>query len=167
VSGGPHAALRRADPLGDLAAGQTVDGAEPQDVERPWVETLERVAHGRRRRRHRDGHELAAVTAASMTPAPTAEYGGYLANAVANCVTCHTTIDMATGKRVGVSFAGGNDLPSHGATGRNYLTPSLTATDPASPMPWTAFSRMTPDDVRAIYRYLRSLSPSPMGAEAQ
>jgi len=26
-------------------------------------------------------------------------------------------------------------------------------------MPWAAFGRMTDDDVRAIYRYLRSLDP--------
>jgi hypothetical protein len=30
---------------------------------------------------------------------------------------------------------------------------------PASPMPWNAFARMTDDDLRAIYRYLRSVTP--------
>ena len=28
-----------------------------------------------------------------------------------------------------------------------------------SPMPWANFARMTDDDLRAIYRYLRSLPP--------
>jgi hypothetical protein len=29
-----------------------------------------------------------------------------------------------------------------------------------TPMPWGAFARMTDDDLRAIYRYLRSLRPT-------
>ena len=31
---------------------------------------------------------------------------------------------------------------------------------PAALMPWGAFGRMTDDDLRAIYRYLRSLPPT-------
>ena len=30
---------------------------------------------------------------------------------------------------------------------------------PGSPMPWQAFSRMDEDDLRAIYRYLKSVPP--------
>jgi hypothetical protein len=30
-----------------------------------------------------------------------------------------------------------------------------------SPIPWTAFARMTDDDLGAIYRYLRTLPPAP------
>jgi len=30
---------------------------------------------------------------------------------------------------------------------------------PGSPMPWQAFSRMAEDDLRAIYRFLKSLPP--------
>jgi hypothetical protein len=30
---------------------------------------------------------------------------------------------------------------------------------PESYMPWVFFARMTDDDLRAIYRYLRSLAP--------
>jgi hypothetical protein len=30
---------------------------------------------------------------------------------------------------------------------------------PGSPMPWQAFSRMTEDDLRAIYRYLKTSPP--------
>ena len=31
---------------------------------------------------------------------------------------------------------------------------------PGTPMPWGAFARFTDDDLRAIYRYLRSLPPA-------
>ena len=31
---------------------------------------------------------------------------------------------------------------------------------PVALMPWGAFSRMTEDDLRSIYRYLRSLPPA-------
>lgn len=30
---------------------------------------------------------------------------------------------------------------------------------PRSPMPWNAFARMTDDDLRAVYRYLRTVPP--------
>ena len=30
---------------------------------------------------------------------------------------------------------------------------------PGSPMPWNAFARMSDDDLRAIYRYLRTVPP--------
>lgn len=30
---------------------------------------------------------------------------------------------------------------------------------PDSPMPWQAFSRMSEDDLRSIYRYLKSVPP--------
>jgi len=35
----------------------------------------------------------------------------------------------------------------------------LGATMPATIMPWSAYGRMTEADLRAIYRYLRSLPP--------
>ena len=40
---------------------------------------------------------------------------------------------------------------------------------PGSPMPWGAFARFTDDDLRAIYRYLRSLpaTPNQTGAAVQ
>jgi hypothetical protein len=31
---------------------------------------------------------------------------------------------------------------------------------PGTPMPWGAFARLTDDDLRALYRYLRSLPPT-------
>jgi hypothetical protein len=30
---------------------------------------------------------------------------------------------------------------------------------PGSPMPWQAFSRLAEDDLRSIYRYLKSVPP--------
>ncbi len=30
---------------------------------------------------------------------------------------------------------------------------------PGSPMPWQGFSRLAEDDLRAIYRYLKSVTP--------
>jgi hypothetical protein len=33
-------------------------------------------------------------------------------------------------------------------------------TIPGTPMPWGAFARMTDDDLRSVYRYLRSLPPT-------
>jgi hypothetical protein len=80
-------------------------------------------------------------------------------------------------------------LPSSPVPGtpRKFVTPNLTP-DPktghiyawsedafvarfkagvatGSPMPWQTFSRMTDDDLRALYRYLRSLPPARMGQD--
>ncbi len=111
----------------------------------------------------------------SVTPAATVEYGRYLASSVANCRGCHTNRDMTTGQFTGEPFAGGFKMGPH--VTRN-LTPDpetgwisqWTEDDfvsrfrngrgmPGSPMPWREFSRMTDDDLRAIYRFLRSLPP--------
>jgi hypothetical protein len=34
-----------------------------------------------------------------------------------------------------------------------------------SPMPWDGFRKMSDDDLRAIFRYLRTLPPSPGGPD--
>lgn len=113
------------------------------------------------------------------------EYGKYMANYVANCVGCHTNRDLKTGKFIGEPFAGGFNMPSDPAIGDDgavYVTPNITP-DPetgwiyswseeafisrfksgrvhkTSPMPWGAFSRMTETDLKAIYRYLRTVPP--------
>jgi mono/diheme cytochrome c family protein len=115
----------------------------------------------------------------SVTPAPTAEYGRYLAHSVANCVGCHTPRD-AMGRAVGPELSGGRIIESHTLPGARFAPPNLTPDEatgrianwteelfvarlgsgggPAgSPMPWAAFARMTEDDRRALYRYLRTL----------
>jgi mono/diheme cytochrome c family protein len=120
--------------------------------------------------------------AAKVTPAPTAEYGKYLAHSVANCAGCHTKRDMATGAYVGPMFAGGLEFESKLDPKVKFVTPNLTP-DPVTgritnwneetfvarfhtgkgaegtEMPWPSFARMTDNDLTAIYRYLRTLAP--------
>ncbi len=115
---------------------------------------------------------------ASMTPDGSAAYGEYLANSVANCFGCHTKHDMKTGEVIGKPFAGGGEVEEHGKT---FYPPNLTpdpetgritmwtedqfvarfqgavATD--SPMPWATFRRISESDLRALYRYLRTVPP--------
>jgi mono/diheme cytochrome c family protein len=117
----------------------------------------------------------------SVPPAETAEYGRYLANSVANCAGCHTKVDMRTGAKVGPLFGGGMEIDG-------FVTPNLTP-DPrwgwiaswpeevfvarmhlgrqraGSPMPWDSFRRMSDADLRALYRYLRTVPPSPSGPD--
>jgi len=113
---------------------------------------------------------------------PTASYGSYLANHVALCADCHTP-------RGGIRnqpdrsrlFAGQSDPPSGFPANPANLTPdSATGIgrwteadflralrsgidadgDSLHPfMPWRQFRRMGDDDLRAIYRYLRTLPP--------
>jgi len=120
-----------------------------------------------------------------ILPERSARYGRYLAHTVANCHGCHTRRSKLTGAFVGPPFAGGMKFEESGAT---YVTPNLTPvadgllesvdeqqfverfraraqTPTRSPMPWAAFGRMTDDDLGAIYRYLKTLPPSPTPTE--
>lgn len=117
------------------------------------------------------------------------ERGKYLANTVANCGGCHTNRSMRTGAQIGVTFAGGLHIESHREPGVEFVTPNLTpdvetghitkwtedqfvarfksgvAINPASPMPWATFGNMTDEDLRSLYRYLRSLPAAHVGQE--
>jgi mono/diheme cytochrome c family protein len=117
-----------------------------------------------------------------------AENGRYLAHHVANCVSCHTRMDMRTGELVGPLFGGGAQHPAVGGSKKTYLSPNLTP-DPrwgwiegwdesafaarltsgagrdGSPMPWPAFAGLSNDDARAIYLYLRSLPKAEGGPD--
>ena len=118
-----------------------------------------------------------------IEPEVTAKYGEYLAYAVANCRGCHTNRDMKTGEYIGEEYAGGLVFgPDNLTAGWVYTTPNLTD-DPAtgrlygwsedqfiermragrvhatSPMPWAAVQHMHEDDLRAIYRFFKSLPP--------
>ena len=117
-----------------------------------------------------------------------AENGRYLAHHVANCVSCHTRMDMRTGKLVGPLFGGGAEHASIDGSNKTFLSPNLTP-DPrwgwiegwdasafaarltsgagrdGSPMPWSAFSELSDDDARAIYLYLRSLPKAEGGPD--
>lgn len=117
-----------------------------------------------------------------------AEYGRYLANSVGNCAGCHTKVDMRTGEFIGPKFGGGAEHPSSTEPGKNFVTPNLTPDArwgwlngwseeafaarlragrirPGSPMPWEAFSRVSEDDARALYRYFKSLPASSGGPD--
>lgn len=111
-------------------------------------------------------------------------YGQYLAT-IAGCKFCHTPVNDRMELQEDSLFAGGQEMESPGRDtlrSRN-LTPDPTglgstteagflalfhawrdrdsAAAPLkdSPMPWTAFSGMTDEDLSAIYAYLRSLPP--------
>ena len=123
-----------------------------------------------------------APPAAHVQPAPTADYGRYLVHNVGNCVNCHSKIDMRTGALAGPLLGGGGEIPSETNPAKTFITPNLTP-DPRwgwiaswpeevfvarvhmgkqrddSPMPWHAFKRMNDDDLRAIFRYLRTVPP--------
>ena len=107
----------------------------------------------------------------SVKPDTTAAYGKYLVLSVGECAGCHTKRDLA-GNFIGPHMAGGNDI-------EGYITPNLTnAADgriyswnqqqfierfrkgkliPQSPMPWNSFKRMNDDELKAIYKYLKSV----------
>lgn len=115
----------------------------------------------------------------SPPPGPTPERGAYLVTGLANCAGCHTQRNMMTGAYTGPRLAGGTQMETEGAKPIPVVPPNITGDStgrtglwtedqfvarfrageriPGSPMPWVAFSRMSDDDLRAIYRYLRSV----------
>jgi len=119
----------------------------------------------------------------SVEPGETVEYGRYLAYAVANCNGCHTNRDMKTGEYIGEEYAGGLAFgPDNLTAGYIFTTPNLTPdpetgilytwsedkfvtrmkagrVHPTSPMPWSAFANTSESDLRAIYKFLKSLDP--------
>ena len=120
-----------------------------------------------------------------MSPARTASAarGEYLANNVASCVGCHTDRNPQDGSFIGPKFAGGMRMDVAADPTKVYVPPNLTpdATTGRSgqwsedvfvarfrqgelvegtPMPWGAYARMTEDDLRSVYRYLRTLPPA-------
>jgi len=112
----------------------------------------------------------------------TLENGRYLVESVALCWACHTQRDDKTGKLIGPRFGGATGFKESGDPTHVWAPPNITA-DPAtgrlgkltedefvdrfhggrliedSPMPWQGFQRMSEDDLRAMYRYLKSLPP--------
>jgi mono/diheme cytochrome c family protein len=113
---------------------------------------------------------------------PTAAYGDYLANHIALCAHCHTP-------RSGIreqyddklAYAGDASPPKEFPVNPSNITPDSatgigrwseadfvrtmrTGVNPSGDtlnpiMPWRTMRRMTDDDLRAIYRYLRTLPP--------
>ena len=111
---------------------------------------------------------------------PTAENGRYLAGSVANCWACHTQRDPNTGALTGALYTGANNFTDEENPKRTWAPPNLTSAlstgrlarftgnafvarfragraIPGSPMPWQGFARMSDDDLRAIYRFLKTV----------
>lgn len=103
------------------------------------------------------------------------QLGAYLADRVANCRGCHTPRSALTGRLKDAAYAGGLELKEANGT---FVVPDITrsgalrarserefvalfrhrAQSPgASPMPWSAFARMSDRELSAIYQYLTSL----------
>jgi mono/diheme cytochrome c family protein len=108
------------------------------------------------------------------------EYGKYLAMYVANCRGCHTNRDLKSGAYIGPFYAGGFEM--EGDKNHIFHTPNIspdkktghiynwTEEDflnrfhkgkiyPQSPMPWGPFSHMSDMEIKAIYRFLRTVPP--------
>jgi len=117
----------------------------------------------------------------------TAAYGKYLVNSVANCRGCHTKRDLMSGAFIGPELAGGfpfeifNDQ-GEVVKGKHLVSQNLTTDGETgiiskwnqdmfikrfragivisgSPMPWGPFSRMSDLELKAIYKYLKTLAP--------
>jgi mono/diheme cytochrome c family protein len=112
---------------------------------------------------------------------PTVERGAYLVTSVAACAGCHTERSQKDGSYLAPKLSGGTAMD--GEDGKSYTPPNLTPdpktghiykwtedqfvqrfhagplNGPGSHMPWRAFARMSDDDLRAIYRYLKTVPP--------
>lgn len=114
-------------------------------------------------------------------------YGEYLFSA-ASCIDCHTPFEKGKYDMT-LANAGGRTFPMpagilrspnitpHESTGigqwteaqfvarfksyadSNYIAPKLEKEDFQTIMPWTMYGRMEESDLKAIYAYLKSLSP--------
>ncbi len=127
-------------------------------------------------------HAKQAQSVGAPPRGATAEYGGYLAQHVGLCGECHTPrtglMQKADRSRL---FAGVQNPPKEFPAKPSNLTPDATGiggwseddfvrtirtgVDPSGralkPIkPWKENARMSDDDLRAIYRYLRTLPPS-------
>jgi len=120
---------------------------------------------------------------------PTAARGEYLGRSVADCVGCHSPFNPATGAPTGPAFSGASDpmepIPLKGVdTSMWFVPPNITPLEGSafskfpdrdtfvarfknggrqydgSPMPWESFKRMTPEDLGAVYEFLRTVPPS-------
>jgi mono/diheme cytochrome c family protein len=116
--------------------------------------------------------------ATSPPEAPTVERGRYLAEHVLACGECHSDRERGDGAR----YSGGQPMDAGLDPGHLYVPPNLTP-DPKTGriaswseetfltrfrggpayrtgiMPWGAYRRLSDADLRAVYRFLRSLPP--------
>ncbi len=110
------------------------------------------------------------------------ETGRYLVESVALCWACHTERSQMTGALTGPRFGGTTGFTDADDPAHTWSPPNITSDPetgrlgrisedqfvarfrqgrviPGSPMPWQAFGRLAEDDLRAIYRYLKSVPP--------
>jgi mono/diheme cytochrome c family protein len=101
---------------------------------------------------------------------------------VALCWACHTQRSQATGALTGPRFGGSTGFTESDDPRRSWSPPNITSDGetgrlgrltedqfvarfrqgrviPGSPMPWQAFSRLAEDDLRSIYRYVKTVPP--------
>jgi mono/diheme cytochrome c family protein len=116
---------------------------------------------------------------AHTPPDGSIESGEYLATALASCDSCHTKRNLLTGAYETPRFSGGMTFPFDEE--RVIVTPNLTPAKAGritgwteeqfvgrfgvgmgikgTHMPWRQYQTLTETDVRAIYRFLRTLEP--------
>ena len=110
------------------------------------------------------------------------ETGRYLVESVALCWACHTERSQMTGALTGPRFGGTKGFTETDDLTHSWSPPNITSDPetgrlgkmtedqfvarfrqgrilPGSPMPWQAFSKLNEEDLRAIYRYLKSVPP--------
>ena len=108
------------------------------------------------------------------------ETGRYLVESVALCWACHTKRSQVTGALTGPRFGGTTGFTESDDPTRSWSPPNITSDPetgrlgrmtedefvarfrqgrliPGSPMPWQAFARLAEEDLRSIYRYLKSV----------
>ncbi len=114
--------------------------------------------------------------------APSVARGRYLAENVMMCAACHTAMDPETLAFTGRPYAGSLPEPSHGADhDKEFVAPNLTphatgitgqwSEDQfvarlrggrihiSSLMPWENVSSTNENDLRSVYRFLRTVAP--------
>lgn len=129
-----------------------------------------------------------APIAAEAPRGPTVENGRYITHNVGNCVMCHTRVNLRTAQLDGPLFGGGMEHDAFGDPTKKFIPPNLTpnprwgwiASWPeevfvarmklgkqreGSPMPWHGIKRLSDDDLRAVYRYLRTVPPAEGGPD--
>ena len=112
----------------------------------------------------------------------TVENGRYLVESVALCWACHTQRDEKTGELTGPRFGGATDFYEPSTPRQMWNPPNITSDPetgklgklsedefvarfragrvlPGSPMPWQGFAKMDEEDLRAMYRYLKTVPP--------
>ena len=124
----------------------------------------------------------AATPPARAPRGASVETGRYLVESVSLCWACHTERSQMTGALIGPRFGGTTGFTDDVDPTRTWSPPNITSDPetgrlgkmtedqfvarfrqgrviPGSPMPWQAFGRMADDDLRAIYRYLKTVPP--------